>query len=110
MDQNTSPVLYTCAVSGETSPGKHYVLNTTEGQELVCAESLFHNGADRRLATVLVELQMRVAELENRLGLAEGDKPEAEGDNADQAAEEPAKPAKKTAAKKTAAAAKKAGD
>jgi hypothetical protein len=98
MDQNNTPVLHTCAISGEQSPGKHYILKTTEGEELVCPEALFHNGADRRLVVALVELQ-------NRVALLEGDKPEDQGDDdEDQAAAEPKPaPAKKAAAKKTAA-------
>jgi hypothetical protein len=113
MDQNNTPVLHTCAISGEQSPGKHYILKTTEGEELVCPEALFHNGADRRLVVALVELQ-------NRVALLEGDKPEDQGDDdedqgdEDQAAAEPKPaPAKKAAAKKAAAkktAARKAVD
>jgi hypothetical protein len=95
-DTETSPTLHTCAVSGAASAGKHYVLTTTEGTELVCPEALFHTGADLRLATLIVELQERVRELEERL--------EVKGDTA-QADAEPVEPvpAKKAPAQRKAA-------
>lgn len=50
---------YTCAVTGETGTGKHYVLKTTEGEELVSPDALL---VDRR---VLEDLAARVARLED---------------------------------------------
>lgn len=50
---------YTCAVTGETGTGKHYVLKTTEGEELVSPDALL---VDRR---VLEDLAARVAQLED---------------------------------------------
>ncbi|MFJ3812585.1 hypothetical protein ACIPWE_40280 [Streptomyces sp. NPDC090073] len=82
----STPNTYTCAISGDESPGKHYVLQSTEGSELVSPEALFHNEADRSLAALLSDVDRRVRALEEKDGGQE---------------EKPA--AKKTAAKKTAA-------
>lgn len=55
---------YICAISGEQSNSKHYILKTTEGEELICAEALFHNEADRLMGRMLVDLVRRVEKLE----------------------------------------------
>lgn len=56
--------LHTCAISGAASPGKHYILKTTEGDELVCPEALFHPAADANLGELLLHLAARVQKLE----------------------------------------------
>lgn len=90
--------VHTCAISGETSPGKHYILKTTEGEETVCPEALFHNQADYAMARMLIELQNRVQHLEEKAGTGDGQE---DGDvHQDEAEPQASKPAaKKTASR-----------
>lgn len=65
-DNDTPQVSHTCAVTGEESGGKHYILRSTEGEELVAAQTLFpegDSGPGNPLAR-LAELEERVAKLE----------------------------------------------
>lgn len=99
-DETTAPHTVTCAITGEETTGKLYVLKTTEGEELVSPEALFHNGADRKLARALASLVRRVQDLEDQL--------RGSGKGAKDDVQEQKKPAAPAAAKKTAAA--KGGD
>lgn len=66
---------YVCAVSGEESPGKHYVLRTTEGEELLCPEALLGTRAHRDVLRLVADLARRVRELEERLAVAQASEP-----------------------------------
>lgn len=55
---------YTCSRTGETSDGKHYVLRSTEGDEIVSPGSLFGAGLDDENAKLVRDLQERVEQLE----------------------------------------------
>jgi len=61
-----------CAWTGESTPGRHYVLTTTEGQELVSERAFRAGGADPdAVATLqrdLAHLAKRVTELERGAG------------------------------------------
>lgn len=58
---------FTCAVSGKETEGKHYVLRTTEGEELICPEALFNHRAYRDTLRLVVDLTRRLEALEERL-------------------------------------------
>lgn len=66
-EPTTGAYEYTCAISGEKSPGKHYILTTTEGQETIAPESLFHNAADRKMGQLVLDMAARLKRLESRL-------------------------------------------
>lgn len=57
----------TCALTGEESAGKFYLLRTTEGEETVSPEALFHTEADGGMGRMLLELVQRVQRLEEAL-------------------------------------------
>lgn len=57
----------TCALTGEESAGKFYLLRTTEGEETVSPEALFHTEADGNMGRMLLELVQRVQRLEEAL-------------------------------------------
>lgn len=106
MDKITAPTLHECAVSGAQSAGKHYVLTTTEGQELVCPEALFRSAHTAESDKILSSLAKRVRELEDTVdALIRQNDERDQVDNEDQAEdqEHAGGAVKKTAAKKTAA-------
>lgn len=78
-----------CAWSGEESTGKHYVLTTTEGTELVSEDALRAAPADT--AQQLAHLTAAVNKLSRRVA-------ELEGDDDDQADDAPAAKAPRAAA------------
>jgi hypothetical protein len=103
MSENETPgTVHTCAVTGEESGGKHYILRSTEGEELVSPDALFDGRSSDVLERHVKRLEVRVMRLEKLLVDQEAGKEQ--GDSEDQAADVKEAPAKKTAAKKTAAA------
>lgn len=88
--------LHTCAITGEESAGKHYMIKTTDGgEEAVSPEALFHSRADREMGLLLLDMARRIQALEEQLAPAEGDRVQ-------QAAQEAAAPVKKAPAAKAA--------
>lgn len=97
----------TCAVTGESSTGKHYVLKTTEGEELVSPHALlnpvkFLMEAARdlgRFRAQIEQLEERIDALtgdkEPDLGPAEDDQAHEETDQIREAATKAAAPVKK---------------
>lgn len=65
----------TCALTGEESAGKFYLLKTTEGEETVSPEALFHTEADGNMGRMLLELVQRVQRLEEALEATWGAQP-----------------------------------
>lgn len=61
-----------CAWSGEDTPGKHYVLTTTEGQEIVSEQAFRDPGG---AAAKVDELTRAVKTLTARVRQLEGGKP-----------------------------------
>lgn len=106
---------YTCAVTGEESGGKHYILRTTEGEELISPEALFGSqDGGEQLLKLLGNLTDRIEALEGQLEELHGQEEEHAEDQEQAepiaaAAEKAAAPVKKAAAKKTAASRKAAG-
>ena len=90
---------YTCAVTGDTGTGKHYVLKTTEGEELVSPAALL---SDRRRLEEVASLVKRIEDLAARVTRLEA---EAHQEHVQE--DDAAEPAKPSPAKKTAAPAKK---
>jgi hypothetical protein len=91
-----------CAVTGDESDGKHYVLKTTEGEELVSAAALFGNPEDAaKLLKAVERLRGRVEQLENLLHdqEQEGGKQEQEGGKVAEAAKKAAAPVKRSRAR-----------
>lgn len=89
--------LHTCAITGTESPGKHYMIKTTDGgEEAISPEALFHPQADRDMGRILLDLARRLDAVEKALAPAES------GDRVQQAAEEAAAPVKKAPAAKAA--------
>lgn len=84
-----------CAWTGARSAGKHYLLSTTEGVELVSADALRGAAAERRIDRLeerLADLEERLADLGARLAERDADPgPEQGGVDAGKA------PAKKAA-------------
>jgi hypothetical protein len=111
---------HTCAISGDTSTTKHYVLRTTEGDETVSPEALFHTRADREMGRIVLDLARRVGVLERalaRAGIEDQDEDQDHGDSEekapqkeDQGEEKKAAPAKKATPAKKAPAQRKATD
>jgi hypothetical protein len=69
MAEVETPFHRTCAWTGEETPGKHYVLKTTEGEELVSEAAFRAAPADTaaqldHLTATVNRLTRRVAELE----------------------------------------------
>lgn len=60
-----------CAHTGRPIEGKAYVLKTTEGEEFISPDALFHTKADEGLGDLLTELQDRIRTLEDNLTAAE---------------------------------------
>jgi hypothetical protein len=57
----------TCAWSGRDTAGKHYILTSTEGQEIISEAAL------REPADLVVKLVRQVADLTRRVRQLEGD-------------------------------------
>lgn len=91
----------TCAITGTASFGKHYVLKTTEGEELISPEALFHTVADQQMGLLLLDIIRRVEKLEPQPDPEEEGGQEADGDRVAEAAQQAAAPVKKSAVKKT---------
>jgi hypothetical protein len=72
-DNETPETLHTCAVTGEEGPGKHYILRTTEGEELVSPDALFGSGNSDALERHVKKLQERVEKLEEERRQEQGD-------------------------------------
>lgn len=91
---------YTCAITLDASEGKHYVLKTTEGEELVSPRALLGAREPSALYRArITKLEGRIERLEKLL--VERDQEHVQEDDA-------AEPAEPSPAKKTAAPAKKA--
>lgn len=89
---------YTCAITGEESGLKHYVLKTTEGDELISADALINPVKFlKEIARDWGQLRNRVERLEQLLVEA-ADVPDGADDGKEPTAA--AAPAKKAAAKK----------
>lgn len=68
MSETTTPNTRACAITGQETAGKLYVLQTTDGPaELVSGEALFHQEADLGLGDLILELEERVKRLEEQL-------------------------------------------
>lgn len=85
---------WTCAVTGDESEGKHYVLKTTEGEELVSPDA-FLNPVKflHKAARDLGEMEVRLKRLEDLLQDQE------DGGKVAQAAKKAAAPVKRTRAR-----------
>jgi hypothetical protein len=95
--------LYTCAISGNETGAKHYILKTTEGEELVCAEALFHVVADANTGRLLLDLISRVEHLEAALEELHDEDQAADAGPIAKAAAKAAAPVKKAPVKKAGA-------
>lgn len=56
-----------CHLTGEETTGKLYVLRTTEGEELVSPEALFHPQADSDVGRIILDMAGRIQRLEELL-------------------------------------------
>lgn len=88
---------FTCAVTGEESDGKHYIVRSTEGEEVISPEALLGGGKTGRSEPSVKSLAERVERLEELLGEKEN-----EGRKEAEEEKKAAAPAKKAAAKKAA--------
>ena len=68
MSNQETPFERECAWTGNTGPGKHYILTSTEGTELVSADALPHDLVQQldHLSAAVNRLSKRVAQLEGR--------------------------------------------
>ncbi len=86
---------YKCAITGDTSTLKHYVLKTTEGEELVSPAALL---SDRRRREEVASLVERIEHLAARVTRLEAEARQEDGQEDDAAESAKPSPAKKTAA------------
>lgn len=59
--------VHTCALTGQGIDTKAYILRTTEGEEIVSPEALFHPDADANLGELIADLVARIGKLEAAL-------------------------------------------
>jgi hypothetical protein len=64
---------HTCALTGQTIATKAYIIKTTEGEEIVSPEALFHPDADVNLGLLIADLVERIGALEAALEAKESD-------------------------------------